>query len=1136
MVYNWTDVNGDGKLWHDADGNGVVNHVDDVVLGPDNDGFLRPDFSDPATEIQEGEYVRVDYQFGGLAIPVMIRDPQERMADGYFFGFQHRRNDGSVDTTTFDIAVEFYKRADWSWLSLSESSLLVPAEDSATFKATVNVPLDAQPGAHEGVIFMHDAGNLFFDGHETALPVVVNVISDLTDDASFTLGGEARGDTLYDNSNTYGYFNWYGGGWTGAGDWRHYFFEVDEADLANDNLLIHTSWDTGYPTDFNTWVLGPTYDCASNATAPCAWFEPGLGQPNQSVFGPYTLQPIGASEPFRSGATYPFNTSTGGPDDWLTVPLEMEGLHEIALHNVLFEGDSMTTGVQVDVGTIVMGVNVDPEIGMGMVGSIYAEVYTETGEIDITFTPTLAMPDLEATLAGGLATDIFGPFTSTVPDAGGTYDPWDPNNVYEPLVVDQVGATEFGVYLHTPPAQDPDMFLIYDANDNSVPDQGVDPVVGSSGNSTGTDEEIVLANPTLGRYFVVLHGYDVDPDSGVDMDWEYWVTYPGDLSADLTEWYNAAVTIGQDVKFDPTTASYSMTVMTTERMQNLYFDLSDIPSDNDVDLYVSDASGIIARSQHPGNVDESIKLTPDADEYRIGQGKEYTVWVHGFEVPGAPITPTLSITSDELNLWLSATHPDVHVNSIGVGDTVSMTVNFAKESWEPGDADLSARLLVGSSVMENMFDELLVIERVNAPEPVTGWNPANLEVNYTVETARGPSPFIRWTIAGLPASTALGGPEEQATWTLELTNHDPYSTTLNFQAEVDNWTQYFLAGDTSANGYYIPTFDGIVITPTIGTCAFDPTWIWVEWTLDLQPGETATCAFQTTADPALMLDHLSVVWEDQLGLVVGADVYNRSFRTTGSYKLSNPSKVAPGDTFSYEISLMNPSAADREVMLSDPLPAGVEFVSATPGMSYDAGSHTVTWDGWLPGSTVSSVDFEIVVMAKASLPENTWLMNTATLFGKYDAVQLTALTANTLIDDNMDPYVSVEKTVDELLDSAGAELTFTIVVENDGDEAVSDVYVMDVIPDELTYVSGSLTGGATYADGVIEWTGDLGVGASHTISFKATIHEDADTGLAIINAAESLAETPFGTMWDFNSSVTVVGSKYNYFLPVFAYK
>ncbi|MEA3375305.1 MAG: S8 family serine peptidase, partial [Chloroflexota bacterium] len=378
MLYNWTDVNGDGKLWEDRDGNGVVNHVDNVVLGPDNDGFYRPDYADPETEIQQGEYVRVDYDFGGLAQTLVVRDPIERMADGYFFGFQHRYNDGSVPKTTFKIGLEFYKRADWAWLELSDSSLVVPAEDEAEFDAVMTVPTDASPGAYEGVIFMNDPGDMHHDAHETSLPVVVNVIADLPDGGSVTLGGDPMADTMYQNSWTNGYFNWYGGGWTGAGDWRHYFLNIDSGDLDAGNLLIHTSWED-YPTDFNTWVLGPTEDCASNGAGPCSWYAPLVGQPNPAIFGPYTLQPIGSSEPFRSGAAYPFHTSTGGPDDWLKVPMERAGLHEIALHNVLFNGEELAEQFQVDVGTVELEAAMDSAEGTVSVSSVNATAYTETG-------------------------------------------------------------------------------------------------------------------------------------------------------------------------------------------------------------------------------------------------------------------------------------------------------------------------------------------------------------------------------------------------------------------------------------------------------------------------------------------------------------------------------------------------------------------------------------------------------------------------------------------------------------------------------------------------------------------------------------------------------------------------------------
>ena len=1127
MLYNWTDQNGDGMLWEDTDGNGVVNHVDDLALGPDNDGFYRPDFSDPGTEIQEGEYVRVDYEFGGLAVPIAVHDPLERMADGYYFGIQHRSNDHSVDQTTFKIGVEFYKRADWAWLSLSDSSLTISAESEETFVATLDLPTGTEPGAYEGVIYMHTADDYYHPEHETALPVVVNVIADLPDDGSFTLGGGAMADTMYQNSWTNGYFNWYGGGWTGAGDWRHYFFNVDEADVENSNLLIHTSWNDGYPTDINTWVLGPTYDCASNAVGPCAWYQPGTGQPDPSVFGPYTLQPIASSGPFLAGAAYPFDTSTGGPDDWILAPLDMAGLHEIALHNVLYSGEELTAQFQVDVGTINLGAAIDPSVGMAEVGSVLAEVYTDTGSLDLEFTPTLEIPDLYATLFGGLATDHQNYTTPIVDSNQCGNGPACADTVWETVDVVTPGTTKLFVNIPMPSGEDVDLFVYYDVNDNGFWDQGTDSLVGASTNSAGNDDFVTVNNPALGTYLIGILGWDLSV-ANMNLDWYAEITAPGPLPTETVDVFSNTITVTQDAPFDPTTASFTMTATTDERAAALNLMLSNIPSGNDVDVYVSDETGIIAQSQTNSNGDEQIMIAPPTDEYRFPEGKEFTVWVHGFDVPSAPITPTLHVWWDSLNLWLSATHPDVHVNAIAPGETVSVTLNFEKAGWSPGDPDLSARVVVGPSVLPGAFDELVVIERVDPPGPPV-FDPGNLELNYTVESARGPSPFIRWSLGGAPVSTALGGPSEQATWTIEVTNHDAFTATLDFQAEVDNYTQYFLIGDTS-NGYYVQSFDGIVVTPTIGTCAFDPFWIWVQWTLDLGPGETATCAFQTTTDSAMTLDHFSALWESNyLGLASAADVYNRSFRTTGSEKIG-PAVAAPGETFSYYIDLWNPSSTDRDVYVSDMLPPEVAFVSASAGASYDPGTHMVTWSGTMAGSSLTPTTITIEVMLAGDTPEGLTVENTAYVSYKYMGAPILSLSADTYVDDGMDPDLVVEKTVDTLLGPVGTGLVYTIVLENEGTEGAVNAMLHDEIPSMVDIDETSITGGAMYADGVLHWTGDLAAGASKTFTFDATINDTATDNYAIINAAQAWADNQWWTAY--NSALTEVQGIVDVFMPI----
>ncbi|MDY7076243.1 MAG: S8 family serine peptidase [Chloroflexota bacterium] len=1125
LLYNWTDVNGDGELWVDADGNGVVNHADDMAAGPDNDGFYRPDYSDPETEIQQGEYVRMDYDFGGLAQMMIVRDPIERMANGYYFGFQHRYNDGTVPTTTFKIALEFYKRADWDWLSLSDSSLDVPAEDTAEFDAVMAVPSTAAPGAYEGVIFMDDPGDGHHDAHETALPVVVNVIADLPDGDAFTLGGDPMADTLYQNSWTYGYFNWYGGGWTGAGDWRHYFFDVDDTDLESGNMLIHTSW-TVTPTDFNTWVLGPTDDCASNGVGPCAWFQPGMGQPDPTTFGPYTLQPIANSDPFLAGATYPFHTSTGGPDDWLVASLERTGLHEIALHNVLYNGEELAEQFQVDVGTIEFDVAMDPAAGTVALGSVDAIAYTETGHIDLLFTPSLEIPDLEASLAGGLATTHFDHWTN-LPDSDQCGDgAWCAETQWSTVMVDVPGTTELWVWVDVPAGEDIDLFIYRDENGNDLPDQGIDTFVGSSTQPSGYDDNVHVYNPTPGTYLVGLLGWDLTVPN-LNTYWFHELTFPGGLPVDPAVVFDADITVEQDDQFDFTTASFSTTVTMTHRIAELRATLTEVDP-VDADLYVTDETGaVVAKSQTVGTANEAVVLTPPDGEYRFEEGAEYTIWVHGFGAPGTlvmpPSTAHLNIAWDVLNLWLSAEHPDVHAAAIGAGETVTVELHFDRPGWSPGDPDLSARLLASPSVVPNAFDELVTIEREADPGPPT-WSPANLDISITAESDRGASPSSRWNIGGVPIPTALVAAGERVTYTVNVENMDSLDSP---DLIVDAWPlpedyvcMYF--GLCGAYGQV----DGVaygLITGTTGTADYGG-GIW--WTGAISSRDSIEFGYwvEMPADMEIGDNHTS-----------GVDVYDSGWSWLGwalaggyartfdygfyGYKMPSAYTVLPGETFTYTVHLENYGAEDHYVYFSDPLPDEVTYVSATGGATYDAGMHTVTWSGLLPGTSLSDTEFDIVVTADSDLEHDTEIMNEATVAHKQDGTPFDYLYAYTYVD--MTTYVTVDKTVDLIGGYGGDLLSFSIAMYNGGAHMATNAVLTDVIPAYLTVITDSLwiNKGAGTAflpedaydeeTGILRWEDELAAGDTYTITFQATIDEDAPEEWAIINMAEFAADNAY---------------------------
>ena len=62
MTYSWTDINRNGRLWRDRDGDGVVDKTLKTTSS-NIDGFVDIDFR--RSEIEQGEYVRLMYHRAG---------------------------------------------------------------------------------------------------------------------------------------------------------------------------------------------------------------------------------------------------------------------------------------------------------------------------------------------------------------------------------------------------------------------------------------------------------------------------------------------------------------------------------------------------------------------------------------------------------------------------------------------------------------------------------------------------------------------------------------------------------------------------------------------------------------------------------------------------------------------------------------------------------------------------------------------------------------------------------------------------------------------------------------------------------------------------------------------------------------
>jgi uncharacterized repeat protein (TIGR01451 family) len=234
-------------------------------------------------------------------------------------------------------------------------------------------------------------------------------------------------------------------------------------------------------------------------------------------------------------------------------------------------------------------------------------------------------------------------------------------------------------------------------------------------------------------------------------------------------------------------------------------------------------------------------------------------------------------------------------------------------------------------------------------------------------------------------------------------------------------------------------------------------------------------------------------------------------------QMGPPTAVA-GTTLTYSIMVANLGPGDAQsVSLSDLLPAGETFVSQSrtagvdPFVLINNGNQISDTIATLPNG--HSDTFTVTAKLNANLFLNTQLINTASAGSNTPDLNISNNSAHvttTITGTSADLAISKTSAATVI---AGANLTYTITVSNNGPSDAQAVSLSDLLPATETFVSQSQSGSDTFTlshtgNQVSDTIATLPSGHSDSFTVTATVVANLVDGTQISNTASVSSSTP----------------------------
>ncbi|EIM78829.1 hypothetical protein A3SI_00005, partial [Nitritalea halalkaliphila LW7] len=201
-------------------------------------------------------------------------------------------------------------------------------------------------------------------------------------------------------------------------------------------------------------------------------------------------------------------------------------------------------------------------------------------------------------------------------------------------------------------------------------------------------------------------------------------------------------------------------------------------------------------------------------------------------------------------------------------------------------------------------------------------------------------------------------------------------------------------------------------------------------------------------------------------------------------KVADVTTVLPGDTFGYTITIRNTgNAPATQVRVSDPLPAGTEFVLADNGGVFENG--VVRWEIPLIAAG-ESISLRLEVRVTETITESR-IVNIATAESPDDPDGPKSNEPGDGVTVDFRADLVIEKIAESSVVNAGELVTYTIRVRNVGSGEAENVLVRDVLNPALSFVSAD--NGGVFESGVVTWN-LAAIAANETVVLQLQVRVD----------------------------------------------